>query len=145
MNVRLFILLNRRAHHIMKLKENQGLTLIECLISILLLAIVLAGGMSFYFNSTAVMTLVMHKKTAMEMVTQAMEQIKNDGYLGLPLSGVVDTSMVTFGDFSVQKQRQVTDESGPVPKNKKVEIQVRWFESGNPTARTIGLVTYMAP
>ena len=62
------------------IKTDKGFTLVESLISILLLAIVLVGGMGFYFYSTDVMTIAMQKKMAMEMAMQAMEQMKDLGY-----------------------------------------------------------------
>ena len=133
----------------MDIAPKKGFTLTEVLISLLLLSIVLIGGMGFYFNSTDVMTTAMHKKIAMEIATQAMEQIKDAGYVSLPIpaTGNWETATtVTFGDFKVQKQRRVTDElPGGATANKKVEIQVSWPESGKQTTSVINLVTYMAP
>ena len=133
----------------MKIISHNGMTLAEVLISFLLLSIVLVGGMGFYFNSTDVMTMAMHKKIAMEMATQAMEQIKNGGYGSLPnpASGNWETaSTVTFGNFSAQKQRRVTDVEGTSPNiNKRVEIQFNWSEPGRQTSQLVSLATYIAP
>ena len=137
----------------MKITSPKGMTLAEVLISILILSIALVGGMCFYFNSTNVMTMAMNKKIAMEMATQAMEQIKDAGYSNLPnpATGNWETATsVTFSNgsssFTTQKQRRVTDTEGASPNiNKKVEIQVCWPTCGNATSKTINVATYMAP
>ena len=103
--------------------------------------------MAFYFNSTEVMTLAMHKKMAMEMATQALEQSKSLGY-GNPV--LADTAgawtpltSVVFGSFSAQPQRRVTD-NNPSANVKKIEIQVPWTESGKASQLQINLATYLA-
>ena len=103
------------------------------------------GGIGFYTNSTAAMTLAMHKKMAMEMATQAMEQMKDAGYVSLSDYAVRTceaASTVTFGDFSALKQRCLT---GGANANKTVEIQINWTEPGKQTSRVVNLATYMAP
>ena len=146
----------------MNLKRSDGFTLIECLISIILLVIVLAGGMKFYFNASDIMTMAMHKKIAMEMATQAMEQMKDSGYtcLSYPTPGGCPTTAplgtwetatpVTFNNgnfsFTAQKQRRITNVEGASPNiNKKVEVQFSWSESGKSTPNVINLATNMAP
>ena len=146
-----------------KIRNSQGgFTLAEALISILLLAIVLAGGTGFYFNSTDVMTMAMHKKIAMEMANQAMEQIKDGGYTGASVNpatitwapssnpfNVIEWSNGSF-DFKVQEQRRVTDIGSPA--NKQVEVRVCWPVTDpsvnvceSPTSQKINLATYIAP
>ena len=144
----------------MKIISQKGMTLVEVLISILLLSIVLAGGISFYSNSTSVMTTAMNKKIAMEMATQAMEQMRDAGYSALPNCVTSPTlcgawlpnpaTAVTFNNgnfsFSAQQQRRVADIDGTSPNsNKKVEIQVCWPTCGSATSKAINLATYMAP
>lgn len=133
------------------MKTNRGFTLIESLISLLLLSIILAGGLSFYFNSDEIMSLAMHKKIAMEMANQSMEKIKKDGYANLlpPTIGFVSGpfgSAMTFGDFTAQTQQRVTHVEGISPNiNKMIEVKVSWTEAGKQTSREILLATYMAP
>ena len=142
--------------------NKKAFTLVEVLISILLLSIILAGGMGFYFNSTDVMTRAMHKKIAMEMANQAMEQIKNGGYTG----ALVDPATITWApssdpfnviewsngsfNFKVQEQHRVTDIGSPA--NKQVEVRVCWPVTDpsvnvceSPTSQKINLATYIAP
>src|SRR5689334_1849535 len=59
-----------------KLKSHSGFTLIEALISILLLSITVVAGMSFYFRSDEVMTLVTHKRIAAQLAASRLEDIK---------------------------------------------------------------------
>ena len=128
------------------IKENEGFSIVESLISILLLAIVLAGGMSFYFNSSAIMAQVAHKKMAMEIANQAMEKKRIATFSSLTATGWVDddTPIVSFGDFSTQVRKKITNMVG-TPPYKQVEIEVSWTEPGQQSQSTIALATYMAP
>ena len=135
------------------IKTNKGFTLIETIISILLLTIVLAASIRFYFNSTDIMAKAMRKKVAMEMAGEAMEQIKIAGYytpslstvgwVDVPLTGW-DTSNIFPTTFSLHREKQITNDTGGASPNKKVEIQVRWFEPGNPTEIKLSLATYLS-
>ena len=146
----------------MKLNFSKGFTLIETLISILLLSIVLASGAGFYTNSTRVMMLATNKRIALEMGIQAMEQIKNSGYavlpncttnpsqcgvwVDVPLTGWVTSNTFPSIPTPPSRQRRITDEaSSGTNANKKIEIKISWVETGNATPREISLVTYMAP
>jgi prepilin-type N-terminal cleavage/methylation domain-containing protein len=60
--------------------NKKGLTIIECLLSIIILAIMLTAGMAFYFNAQASMRWSIHKRIAIEMASAEMESIKNSSY-----------------------------------------------------------------
>jgi len=126
--------------------NTRGFTLIESLISIILLSICLAGGIAFYFNASEIMTLAIHKKIAVEIANQAVEKYKEMGYSDLPPANGVWTadSAVTFGDFSVQTRRKIADVVNGPPATKQVEFEVTWTEAGKTQARTINLFTYIA-
>jgi len=126
--------------------NRRGFTLIETLISIILLSICLTGGMAFYFNSSAIMALTVHKKMAMEIGNQALEKYKEMGYNDLPAATgnwVADTA-VTFGEFTVQTRRKITQVVNGPPETKQVEFEVKWNEAGQQEARTVNLLTYIA-
>ena len=57
----------------MKLRNRKGLTLVECIIAMVLLAITLSSSMGFYFYSMGVMQMAMRKKVAIEMASQYLE------------------------------------------------------------------------
>ncbi len=133
----------------MQLSRQNAFTLLEVLISILLLAIILTAGLSIYTNASAIMTKAMHKKIAMEMANEQMELIKNDGYLNLPnpAPGTWENpSSITFGDFTAAWRRRITDVEGTSPNIKKqIELEVSWTEADAQNPTTIGLATYMVP
>ena len=138
--------------------NNKGMTLAEVLISLLLLAIVLTGGMGFYFNADEAIALVTHKKFATEIANLTLEDLKRGGYPNLPPSGPgISTALTDTDDplhiiknLSATKTVTVTDIDDPVGGTnpvdyKKVEVIVTWSEAGKNTARKTNLVTYMAP
>ena len=132
----------------MTMKNKKAFTLIEVLVSLLLLAITLAGGITLYFNASTIMGLAMHKKIVTEMANQTMEQVKQAGYGSLPnpATGVWSPAFpVNFNDFKAEAQRRVTD----VPSStlKEVEVKVCWPDCGAGTTdkKIITLATYMAP
>lgn len=138
----------------MKFKKNiSGFTLVETLISILILAIVLAGGLSLYFNSSAISALMTHKKFATELTSKIMEELKKNGYASLPLPGPgIPTALTTADDPShiildltpATKTVTVTDIGSPV-EYKQVDVIVNWTEAGKSTPRSAQATTYIAP
>ena len=132
-------------------KNNQGFTLIETLISILLLSIILFAGMAFYFNGDEFMTKAMHRKMAQEMANSKMEDLKRAGYANLPASGtsVVDAT-VKVGGLSATRTTTVTNKDDPSGGNpidyKEVKVRVDWNEAGKVTAspQSFSITTFMA-
>lgn len=67
------------------IKNNQGTTLIEVLISIILVAITTLGGIALYFNATELQSIVFHKKMAIELANSKMEECRRtDCITGVP-------------------------------------------------------------
>ena len=130
----------------MRFQNEKGISLVEVLISVLLLTIILAAGQNFYFNASAIMAQAMHKKIAMEMANQQMETNRVNGYASLPnpATGNWENPVaVSFADFTANARRRVTDLG--TPPQKKVEIEVKWLESGKQDQRVINLATYVSP
>lgn len=125
----------------------KGLTLIECIISILILSIMLAGGLVIYPNANTIMSLAMHKKIALEIAVQEMEKIKNAGYADLlnPPPPPFDKTfgLVTTQPFTAQIHKTITD-LPTAPDMKKVELEVSWTEDNHDSSRNIKLETYMS-
>jgi len=131
----------------MKLKPNNGFTLIETLISVILLAITLAGGMALYFNADELLSLVVHKKMATQMAITKMESLRSDGFDNLPPQGsVVDSSISVGGLKNAQQTVTITDivDSGNIL-YKKVKVEVSWNEAGGNFPKTVELTTHIAP
>ncbi len=128
------------------LSSEQGFTILETIISIIILAIVLSGGIAIYTNATTIMTIAMHKKIAMEMANQVIEKLKEAGYNDALLADTGGSwtpadpgTTITFGDFSVNMQRRITNVGAPA--NKTVEVRVRWLEAGRQQNSEITLAT----
>ena len=155
----------------MTTKNKKAFTLIECLISILILAILLAGGMSFYFNSNSFMSLAMHKKIALELATEKMEDCKRvdcltsatcansleskDNWPGpgesISVGGLNATRWVDVCDPADPNAKLFSNPSFPCFNNaetgyKVAGIIVRWTEAGkdpNTSFKDVDLVTYI--
>jgi len=133
-------------------KNKGGFTLAEVLISILILAIMLTGGLSFYFNSDAVIGQVSHKKLATEIANSILENLKKAGYDSLPAPGAgtpvaltsTDDPVGILKDLSATKIVTVTDLGNPVA-YKQVEVSVTWTEADESKAHEIKFSTIMAP
>ena len=69
----------KRFYKSSRVKSN-AFTLIECMISLLLIAIVLAGGIAYYFYSNDYLQAAIRKRIATEIASSKLEEIKNKGY-----------------------------------------------------------------
>jgi prepilin-type N-terminal cleavage/methylation domain-containing protein len=128
--------------------NKSGFSIIESIISMVLLSICVTGGMAYYFNASKIMALATDKKIAMEIANEDLEKIREGGYD--QLNAVVANESIVYGNFTADIQRSVTDietNGGIPPKiHKQVTIDVSWpNESGGGQPRTITLVTSIAP
>lgn len=133
----------------------KGFTIIECLISILLLAIVMAGGMAFYFYSTGYLASATHRRIAAEMANARLEQIKNSGYANLPdpAPGLWDDPSVpgvppepvTIGSLPGQQEVYIfdIDENGGGTDYKQAEVKITWTEPSKTGPQEMVLETYI--
>lgn len=122
--------------------EKRGFTLIEIMVSILLLAITLTGGMVLYHNAEQIMALMVHKKVAMELADEKMEEIRNKPFVSLPNNDVpvVESNLKITGLPASRK----TVISQPASNLKEVRVEVNWNEAGAVTAKSVELVSYVA-
>ena len=145
-----------------------GFTVIETLISILLLAITLVGSLSIYFNADRVTTFVGHKKMAAEIVNSRMEELRRldyDLYFGnmsatyaLDASNESDSAgqnfndtptspPLTIGDLEVTARTiNVTNVPlGSSPTHKKVTGNVSWTEANQAQPREFEITSFITP
>lgn len=106
--------------------NSKGLTLIECVIAILILVIMIAGGLTIHTNATAMMNLAMQKKIALEAAVQEMEKMRRNGYAVIPSIGkwenLADRS---FDDLTIKVCRKVSNLPGTAPNDiKNIELAV---------------------
>lgn len=123
------------------INNKSGFTLIEIIISILLLAITLAGGMALYFNANKIMALMVHKKAAMELADKKMEEIRDASYVSLVEGQTSESGLKVSG---LNASRTVTV-SKPNSTYKQVTIEVNWKEADTSDDKIVKLVSYVAP
>ena len=121
---------------------NIGFTIIECLISLLILAILMTGGMAFYQYSNDLMKAATHKRIAVEIANAKMEDIKKNGFGSLPsIDGLWQTNPITIAGLSGQQNVYVYD----VSNYKRVAVENTWLEPGKTGNQVVKLETYIAP
>lgn len=123
------------------MKNNSGFTLLEVIISILLLAITLAGGMALYFNANKIMALMVHKKQAMEMADKKMEEIRDASYVSLN-EGTTEESGLKVAGLNANRSVTITK---PTSNYKQVMIEVNWKEADEAYDKTVKLISYVSP
>lgn len=123
------------------MKNNSGFTLLEIIISILLLAITLAGGMTLYFNANKIMALMVHKKAAMELADKKMEDLRDASYVSLEV-GETSESDLKIAGLNASRAVTVTE---PHTSYKQVTIEVNWKEANETTDKSVKLVSYVSP
>jgi len=132
----------------MKNINAKGFTLIESLISIIILAIILIGGMTFYFNSDRVLTLSSHKKLAIELAHDELEELKTGPYAAVVSSGPTIISVGNLGNQTIEVIVDFEDDpiGGVTAEDyKNVEVKVTWSEAGQTGSREISMSTFIAP
>ena len=117
------------------MKNNNGFTLIEVLISILVLAVVLTGGMALYHNASEIMAHMVHKKVAMELADLEMEGIKEQTYNSI--IPVDETSIAGSSLTNAKKTITVTEVD---ERYKEVGVTVAWKDN----TKSVELLTYIA-
>jgi len=137
------------------MRNKKGLTIIECLLSIIILAIMLTAGMAFYFNAQTSMRWSVHKRIALEMASAQLESIKNSGYLNLPdpcpepAGCVITNPNVAVGalvGLSNTVVKDVDEPGTPVGTDYKlVIVQISWQDVGKSVSQSARLDTYIAP
>lgn len=120
-----------------------GFTLLEILVSMLLLAVTLVGGMALYHNAERIMALMVHKKVAMELANERMEAVRNTPYSTLDPGIDQDFNLKVSG----LSAGRVTTVSIPDPNKdlKEVRVNVRWDEAGQSGGqRKVEMISYVA-
>ena len=132
-------------------KSKKGFTLIECLISLVILTILLFGGISLYFNINRLNALLTHRKMAIEIANSIMETKKRGTY---PPTALAQTPLTAFDDpkhilmdLNAHKTVNVTPlPTGVIPPEyQEVQVIVDWTEVEETTARSTEFTTYIAP
>jgi prepilin-type N-terminal cleavage/methylation domain-containing protein len=125
---------------------DQGFTLVESLIAILLLGIIFSGGMAFYYLANALYYSGLHSRQATSIASSMMEVCKNVGYASLPsLPGgacsVVTDQPLPLGPLSSMSGTSTVAVSD-VGNVKQVTVTVSWADP-NKGPSSITLQTYV--
>jgi len=134
--------LSRTFNH--RMASAQGFTLLENLVSILLLGLTLCAGMVLYYNGDEIVGLATHKKIITEAINREMEDIRTAGYHNIPDPGNVDVSYFTVGGLSVQKKVMVDYPPDGASDYKQIRIEAHWSEAGSNSTQQITLTTFVA-
>jgi len=127
----------------MKPSKQNAFTLVEVLISILLLAIVLTGGLALYLNATDLTALVSHKKMAIQIANDVLECCKNQPYDSINVTNCSPSLMI--GGLTPTITGTVTEATNPT--RKIIAVKVAWTDPGRATdlSQEINLVTQIGP
>lgn len=117
----------------------KGMSLIESMVAILILAIVVIGGSSFFVYGRSWISLQGRYRAAIQLAAQKLEQLKADNYYEIE-EGETQES-VSLGDSSCIRSVQTETKDGGL--YKKLQVTVRWNQMGK--ERNVSLVSYIAP
>ena len=137
-----------------KLISSGAHTLIETLVSMMLIAMVTVGGMVYYLGANELQGMALHKKIATELANTRMEELRATNYAVLT-AGTTSSDIIVGGleaKVSDGRGMQVTiseiDEDSPPNGTdyKKIQVQVRWEETDEGGKDfDIELASYVAP
>ena len=121
------------------MRLRKGFTLIEVMLSILILAIVMIGGAAFFTYGSSQLRMSKHSRLALELAGEQIENLRAVGFSGLANE---TENGLPLGDFTATRQTKVVgiDENRDgIVDYKKVTVTVAWMEGSTPEA--VSLVT----
>lgn len=115
----------------------------------------MTSGLVIYVNSKAVLGMAMHKKMAIELINNKMEELKNSAYVtGLPSVQTTLVAVTLGGDVigheGIPGTMLITSstidfDSPPDGEDaRQFDIVITWTEPGQNSTRTISATTYIA-
>jgi prepilin-type N-terminal cleavage/methylation domain-containing protein len=141
---------------VFKMRNKKGLTIIECLLSIIILAVMLTAGMAFYYSAQASMYGSIHKRIALEMASAELESIKNMPYDSVPDYATLtkwtnESQNITEGILAGLNGNQIVAVES-LNGYKHVQVEIDWKDAGksvapgiSPDTSSVSLDTYIAP
>ena len=119
------------------LHNNSGSSLVESLISMLIIIITALGGIALYFNASEVQRLAQHKKIATEIAKAEMEKYRSTACSAMT-NGAETPQTVPIGGLDGTLQRTADTA------NCKVLVEVTWNETGQFSQDyNVSLVSYV--
>jgi len=114
------------------IRSKNGFTLIESLVTILLLSIVLVGGMQLYINANRILALSKHKNMAMEIANSKLEFLKTENFLDIKGDNLNAENPKVVGGMTFQKNYTVVNQDNTgdtIVDFKSVNMSVSWREA----------------
>lgn len=129
-------------HKISKIKRRckarrpqKGISLIEVMLAISVLAIVVLGTAFFSFHTSGQVGLGKQHRAALQLAGQKMEQLRADNEVGIDVTDGETSEQVTSGDLSYTRMMVVEDDG----LCKEVTVTVSWSQMGKD--RNVSLVS----
>ncbi len=134
--------------------KDQGFSITESLVAILILAITLTGGLSFFFNANDLYYRRLHARIAVSLAEEKMEQCRSVPAAGLPTTSVgicaLETNFPLGSVISGLKATRTVTITGTTLRN--INVIIRWCEAedicdeAQPSSyKSVALETYIGP
>jgi len=128
--------------------KKNGSSLIEILVSMLIMTITILGGMALYFNASELQKMAIHKKMATEIANSKMEELRTMNCVAIAALNNNWTDLQIGGLLLAGANNKGIKVAPSVDKGNycEVEVQVKWNEVGQINRDfDINLVSYVAP
>ena len=119
--------------------QHRGLTIIEVLFSIIILAVTLAGGASIYFYVMQITKQASHRNIAVQMANSKMEALRSVDYNSL----LTSSANISINGWDMIQNVIITD----IGSYKQAQVEIKWHESNKAADQmeTVKLSTYISP
>ena len=122
--------------------DTRGFTLIEALVTALILTIGLLGTLSLTTGVIRGNFFSKNITSATAIAESQLEAIQNRGYLNATTANFPTAATVTMNNVNFSRTTTITDNS-PGTNMKTISVTVAWNETNN-TARSVALQTILA-
>ncbi|MCM8804802.1 MAG: prepilin-type N-terminal cleavage/methylation domain-containing protein [Candidatus Omnitrophica bacterium] len=129
------------------MKRNKGFSLIEVIISILIIIIGIFGTLSYFFYSQTNLNLERHRRTALQIAQSRIEFLRTVSYNNL-MNYVENGTNVNIDEIQGKRVTIIEDVNDPEDPDpsidyKRITVKVMWFE--NKRNNEVSLKTIIAP
>jgi len=130
--------------------SNKGVSLVEVMIALMIIALVMLGGGMFFFYGRVTIIREAHRRAALLVASQILEELKAADYDGISDTPAVPVDVDNLSEESNPYPTMVTeveyvDDDDPTDSDqdyKKVTVIVNWHDG---TSNSVSLTTLIAP